>query len=106
MTRLSVIFITDRPSEALPAMEIATLARLHPGHFVAGIRHGVPGWMEQIGALPDKPGRALERLRGASDACSPGSASGTMVDPDAYERRDTSRLARSLISRPTQEQRS
>ena len=42
------------------AMEIATLARLHPGRFVAGLGHGVPAWMEQIGALPPKPVRALE----------------------------------------------
>jgi alkanesulfonate monooxygenase SsuD/methylene tetrahydromethanopterin reductase-like flavin-dependent oxidoreductase (luciferase family) len=42
------------------AMEIATLARLHPGRFVAGLGHGMPGWMEQIGALPAKPMRALE----------------------------------------------
>ena len=42
------------------AMEIATLARLHPGRFVAGIGHGVPAWMDQIGALPGKPVRALE----------------------------------------------
>ena len=44
----------------LSAMEIATLARLHPGRFVAGLGHGVPGWMEQVGALPAKPMRALE----------------------------------------------
>jgi 5,10-methylenetetrahydromethanopterin reductase len=42
------------------AMEIATLARLHPSRFVAGLGHGVPAWMEQIGALPPKPVRALE----------------------------------------------
>jgi 5,10-methylenetetrahydromethanopterin reductase len=42
------------------AMEIATLARLYPGRFVAGLGHGVPTWMEQIGALPAKPMRALE----------------------------------------------
>jgi 5,10-methylenetetrahydromethanopterin reductase len=42
------------------AMEIATLARLHPGRFIAGLGHGVPGWMDQIGALPTKPVRALE----------------------------------------------
>jgi alkanesulfonate monooxygenase SsuD/methylene tetrahydromethanopterin reductase-like flavin-dependent oxidoreductase (luciferase family) len=45
---------------AASAMEIATLARIHPGRFVAGIGHGVPAWMEQIGALPAKPVRALE----------------------------------------------
>jgi alkanesulfonate monooxygenase SsuD/methylene tetrahydromethanopterin reductase-like flavin-dependent oxidoreductase (luciferase family) len=42
------------------AMEIATLARLHPGRFVAGLGHGVPAWMDQIGALPPEPVRALE----------------------------------------------
>jgi alkanesulfonate monooxygenase SsuD/methylene tetrahydromethanopterin reductase-like flavin-dependent oxidoreductase (luciferase family) len=42
------------------AMEIATLARLHPGRFVPGLGHGVPVWMDQIGALPAKPVRALE----------------------------------------------
>jgi alkanesulfonate monooxygenase SsuD/methylene tetrahydromethanopterin reductase-like flavin-dependent oxidoreductase (luciferase family) len=41
-------------------MEVATLARLHPGRFVAGIGHGMPAWMDQIGALPEKPVRALE----------------------------------------------
>lgn len=45
---------------AAAAMEIATLARLHPGRFVAGLGHGVPAWMDQIGALPAKPVRALE----------------------------------------------
>jgi 5,10-methylenetetrahydromethanopterin reductase len=42
------------------AMEIATLARLHPGRFVAGLGHGVPEWMEQVGARPARPLRALE----------------------------------------------
>src|SRR5262249_29832291 len=42
------------------AMEIGTLARIHPGRFLAGLGHGVPAWIEQIGALPEKPGRALE----------------------------------------------
>lgn len=42
------------------AMEIATLARLHPGRFTAGIGHGVPDWIERVGALPAKPVRALE----------------------------------------------
>ena len=45
---------------AVAAMEIATLARLFPGRFVAGLGHGVPAWMDQVGALPSKPVRALE----------------------------------------------
>jgi 5,10-methylenetetrahydromethanopterin reductase len=42
------------------AMEIATVARLHPGRFVAGLGHGIPEWMAQIGAQPARPMRALE----------------------------------------------
>jgi alkanesulfonate monooxygenase SsuD/methylene tetrahydromethanopterin reductase-like flavin-dependent oxidoreductase (luciferase family) len=42
------------------AMEISTLARLYPGRFIAGLGHGVPAWMDQIGALPPKPVQALE----------------------------------------------
>jgi 5,10-methylenetetrahydromethanopterin reductase len=34
---------------ALAAMEIATLARLHPGRVTLAIGHGVSAWMEQIG---------------------------------------------------------
>lgn len=37
------------------AMEWATLARLHPGRVAAGIGHGVPGWMAQIGQRVDSP---------------------------------------------------
>jgi alkanesulfonate monooxygenase SsuD/methylene tetrahydromethanopterin reductase-like flavin-dependent oxidoreductase (luciferase family) len=47
------------------AMEIGTLARIHPGRFVAGLGHGVPAWIEQIGALPEKPVRALEESASA-----------------------------------------
>lgn len=35
---------------ALLAMEIATLARIFPQRFVAGLGHGVPAWMRQVGA--------------------------------------------------------
>ena len=31
------------------AIEIATIDRLFPGRFVAGIGHGVQTWMEQAG---------------------------------------------------------
>lgn len=44
------------------AMELATLARLHPRRFVAGLGHGMPAWMDQAGALPEKPIRALEEV--------------------------------------------
>ncbi|MFT4234315.1 MAG: LLM class flavin-dependent oxidoreductase [Microbacterium sp.] len=35
---------------ALAAMEVATLARLAPGRFIAGFGHGVLDWMGQVGA--------------------------------------------------------
>lgn len=44
---------------ALLAMEVANLARVHPGRLVAGVGHGVPEWMRQVGA---EPVRKLARL--------------------------------------------
>lgn len=40
---------------ALTAMEIATIARMFPGRFTAGIGHGVQFWMGQAGAKPASP---------------------------------------------------
>jgi 5,10-methylenetetrahydromethanopterin reductase len=37
------------------AMEIATLARLHPGRFMPGIGHGMQDWMESVGARVGSP---------------------------------------------------
>ncbi|WP_037605131.1 LLM class flavin-dependent oxidoreductase [Streptacidiphilus rugosus] len=47
-------------SPALLAMEVATLARVHPGRFVAGIGHGVREWMQQLGVAPRSPLALLE----------------------------------------------
>ncbi|ANS65039.1 oxidoreductase [Streptomyces lincolnensis] len=47
-------------SPALLAMELATLARVFPGRLVAGIGHGVRGWMEQVGVAPRSPLALLE----------------------------------------------
>ncbi len=44
----------------LLAMEIATLGRLYPGRFVAGIGHGVQDWMRQVGAAVPSPLALLE----------------------------------------------
>jgi alkanesulfonate monooxygenase SsuD/methylene tetrahydromethanopterin reductase-like flavin-dependent oxidoreductase (luciferase family) len=37
---------------AFAAMELAALARLHPGRLSVGIGHGVDDWMRRIGAKP------------------------------------------------------
>lgn len=50
--------VTRHP--ALTAMELATLARLAPGRFWAGIGHGVQSWMAQMGLRQRSPVRALD----------------------------------------------
>jgi 5,10-methylenetetrahydromethanopterin reductase len=45
---------------AIAAMEIAGLARLHPGRFAAAFGHGVEPWMRQIDARPADRLAALE----------------------------------------------
>ena len=45
---------------AIAAMEIAGLARLHPGRFAAAFGHGVEPWMRQICARPKDRVAALE----------------------------------------------
>jgi 5,10-methylenetetrahydromethanopterin reductase len=47
---------------AVAAMEIAGLARLHPGRFTAAFGHGVEDWMRQIGARPPNRLVALEEI--------------------------------------------
>lgn len=37
---------------AVTAMELATVSELHPGRFMAGLGHGVPYWVEQMGLRP------------------------------------------------------
>lgn len=50
---------------AFAAMEVAALARLHPGRFHAGIGHGVADWMRQVGAKPASQLTLLEETVGA-----------------------------------------
>jgi 5,10-methylenetetrahydromethanopterin reductase len=40
---------------AFTAMELATLADLFPGRVIAGIGHGMPAWMRQVGARVSSP---------------------------------------------------
>jgi 5,10-methylenetetrahydromethanopterin reductase len=47
---------------ALAAMEIGTLAQLHPGRLEIAFGHGVREWMDQIGALPERRLEALEEV--------------------------------------------
>ncbi|MEU0676767.1 LLM class flavin-dependent oxidoreductase [Streptomyces sp. NPDC006172] len=57
-TRLTVgigIMPAGARNVAFAAMELATLAQLHPGRLIAGIGHGMPGWMRQVGSWPASP---------------------------------------------------
>jgi len=47
---------------ATTAMELATLAGLHPGRLHAGLGHGVAAWMRQIGAFPASQLAALDEV--------------------------------------------
>ncbi|MFC3996183.1 LLM class flavin-dependent oxidoreductase [Nocardiopsis sediminis] len=40
---------------AFTAMEVATLAQLHPGRIDVAVGHGMPAWMDGIGAWPASP---------------------------------------------------
>ncbi|TDD20720.1 LLM class flavin-dependent oxidoreductase [Nonomuraea diastatica] len=62
-SRLRVgIGITPAPlrNPMVLAMELANLARMHPGRLAAGIGHGVTGWMRQVGAAVPSPLSLLE----------------------------------------------
>ena len=50
---------------AVMAMELATLAGLYPGRFVAGLGHGVPHWTGQMGL---RPASFLRSLREGASA--------------------------------------
>ena len=47
---------------AIAAMELATIAQLHPRRFQAAFGHGVDAWMRQIGARPPDRLVALEEV--------------------------------------------
>ncbi len=50
---------------AVTAMELATLADMYPGRFMAGLGHGVPHWTGQMGL---RPASYLRSLREAASA--------------------------------------
>ncbi|MFF9647252.1 LLM class flavin-dependent oxidoreductase [Kitasatospora aureofaciens] len=40
---------------AFAAMDVATLAQLHPGRLDVAVGHGMPAWMRTVGAWPSSP---------------------------------------------------
>ena len=69
---------------AFLAMELATLAQLFPGRIDAGIGHGMPDWMRQVGAWPERPLALLERTFTSVRALLRGEEhEGVRLDPSA-----------------------
>ncbi|WP_426502267.1 LLM class flavin-dependent oxidoreductase [Dactylosporangium sp. McL0621] len=67
---------------AFAAMELATLAQLFPERLIAGIGHGMPDWMRQVGARPASPLTLLREYTVAVRALlrgEPGPAAGRYV---------------------------
>jgi alkanesulfonate monooxygenase SsuD/methylene tetrahydromethanopterin reductase-like flavin-dependent oxidoreductase (luciferase family) len=50
---------------AVTAMELATLGGAYPGRFMAGLGHGVPSWVGQMGLSPASLIRSLREGAGA-----------------------------------------
>lgn len=68
---------------AFSAMELGTLAQLFPDRFIAGIGHGMPMWMRQVGAWPASPLTLLGEYTTAVRALlrgEPGPAAGRYVN--------------------------
>lgn len=68
------ILPTGARQVAYTAMELNTLAELFPGRVVAGIGHGMPGWMRQVGAWPASPLTLLDEQARALHALLRGEA--------------------------------
>jgi 5,10-methylenetetrahydromethanopterin reductase len=46
------------------AMEFSALGRMFPGRFIAGIGHGLPGWLTQVGQHPESLMACLAEVAG------------------------------------------
>ncbi|MFI9503848.1 LLM class flavin-dependent oxidoreductase [Nocardia sp. NPDC052566] len=79
------VFPVPLRAVALTAMEIAVLARLHPGRVLPGFGHGAQDWMAQAGVRVDSPMTLLREQFGALRALLDGekvTAHGRYVDLD------------------------
>lgn len=67
---------------AYAAMEVATLEQLFPGRVDVGVGHGMPGWMRQAGAWPERPLTFLgEYVRDLRALLGGQEAAGVTLDP-------------------------
>lgn len=82
---------------AATAMEFATLGGMYPGRFMAGIGHGSPGWVRQMGLEASSP---MKLLREATDAVSRLLRGNELTVDGDYFRFDRVRLTHVLANAP------
>ncbi|WP_237669034.1 LLM class flavin-dependent oxidoreductase [Rhodococcus sp. BS-15] len=70
---------TPMRNVAATAMEIATVARVHPGRLRVGLGHGVQSWMGQIGARAQSPLTLLSEQMAALTALLAGESATVQV---------------------------
>lgn len=74
---------------AVTALEFATLGDAYPARFMAGLGHGAPGWVRQMGLRASSP---LRSLREATSAIRQLLAGAELTDAGDYFRFDQVRL--------------
>ena len=85
---------------AFSSMELATLAQLFPGRLIAGIGHGMPGWMRSAGAWPASPLTLLREYATALRTLlrgDPGPPAGRYVDVEGVRLTETPQLVPPLV---------
>ncbi|HTJ40240.1 MAG TPA: LLM class flavin-dependent oxidoreductase [Dactylosporangium sp.] len=85
---------------AFAAMELATLAQLFPARLIAGIGHGMPDWMRQVGARPASPLTLLREYAVAVRALlrgEPGPPAGRYVDVEGVVIGETPRVVPPVV---------
>lgn len=92
------ILPTGARNVAYTAMELSTLAELFPQRLVAGIGHGMPGWMRQVGAWPASPLTLLDEQGAALRALLAGDEVSVQ---GRYVRLDSFRLSQVAATPPT-----
>lgn len=75
---------------AVTAMEFATVGGIYPGRFKAGIGHGAPHWVREMGLTPESP---MGLLREAADAVGRLLAGETVSGQGRYFSFDDTRLS-------------
>ena len=86
---------------AFTALEVSTLADLHPGRIEVGLGHGVTGWMKQVGVWPASPLTLIDEQLGALRSLLHGRSvdiDGRYVHLDGVQLENTPRFAPPVLA--------